>query len=515
MGPRNGGEQKSLSSHPQNDRDNSRNGILVEDEHDFVVKPCPSPFNLCVGKFNQFRLETDDATGWLYNAIAGSTAIMSNIFLSTAFITLAERELGCEDDNVECGKVHGFKPSSLISMIGAASGVISAFFLPYMGAVVDHSRHRRSLGMYASLAFIVIQAIQIGTMQWNWFFMVILQVVNGFIYQVIDLSVFAYLPEIGAQVKKRETFTWYNSLFSITGFAHQAGFLIIVVGIGLACHLDDHRIGQVGQFVDVIVSGGYFYISWYYLTERKARRPLKEGESLAVVGFKQTFKTGKGLISQYPRSIGLYFLGLAFSSAAVDSLSSVSVTFFNEVLKFDAAQIGLIFLITLVFTLPGAYFAFWLATKTNPLVAMKIFLATVFCVNFVSFSLLTDPSKAIEAYFCSIAWGFCLGMYYPLMKIIFSTIVPRGQEAELAGFFKYSSQIIVWLPPLIFTVMNEKGVNLSLAGMSINIFVFVALILYSGMLPWDQCLEDAKVNRMSSIELRCDNFVVNEEGELL
>lgn len=109
---------------------------------------------------------------------------MSNVFLSTAFITLAERELGCEDDNVECGKVHGFKPSSLISIIGAASGVISAFVLPYMGAVVDHSRHRRALGMYASLAFIVIQTIQIGTMQWNWFFMVILQVINGFIYQV-------------------------------------------------------------------------------------------------------------------------------------------------------------------------------------------------------------------------------------------------------------------------------------------------------------------------------------------
>lgn len=123
------------------------------------------------------------------------------------------------------------------------------------------------------------------------------------------------MPEIGTQVKEKETFTWYNSLFSITGFAHQAGFLLIVVGIGIAWHLDDHRIGQVGQFVDVIVSGGYFYISWYYLSERRARRPLREGESLIVAGFKQTFKTGKGLLSQYPRSVGLYFFGLAFSSA--------------------------------------------------------------------------------------------------------------------------------------------------------------------------------------------------------
>lgn len=203
-----------------------------------------------------------------------------------------------------------------------------------------------------------------------------------------------------------------------------------------------------------------------------------------------------------------------YVSSAIDSLSSVSVTFFNEVLKFDAAQIGLVYLITLICTIPGAYFAFWLATKTDPLIAMKIFLATVFCVNIVSFSLLTDPSKAVEAYFCGIAWGFCLGMYYPLMKLIFSRIVPSGQEAELAGFFKYSSQIIVWLPPLIFTVMNEKGISLSLAGMSINAFVLVALIIYSGMLPWGQCLEDAKVNRMSSMELCYDTFVANEEGEL-
>lgn len=62
MGSRDGDEQYTLSQ--QNDREILRYGI--EHDKDFFVKPCPSPFNLCGGRFNQFRLETDDATGVSY-----------------------------------------------------------------------------------------------------------------------------------------------------------------------------------------------------------------------------------------------------------------------------------------------------------------------------------------------------------------------------------------------------------------------------------------------------------------
>ncbi len=112
---------------------------------------------------------------------------MSNIILATSFLFLAKRQVaGCEEEqDVECtAKVYGMKPSSLITVIGTVSGLLTAFFLPIIGAIVDYTPFRWECGAYSSAVFILIQAIQIGTGDRTWFVMAILQAINGFLYQV-------------------------------------------------------------------------------------------------------------------------------------------------------------------------------------------------------------------------------------------------------------------------------------------------------------------------------------------
>ena len=101
----------------------------------------------------------------------------------------------------------------------------------------------------------------------------------------------------------------------MVGFASMLLYLVIVVAIGLGFSLDDQRIGQVGQAIDVVISGFFFYISYYFFHHRDARNALKEGENLYSAGFKQVFRTSKQIFKHYPRSIGLYFLGIIFSDA--------------------------------------------------------------------------------------------------------------------------------------------------------------------------------------------------------
>lgn len=68
--------------------------------------------------------------------------------------------------------------------------------------------------------------------------------------------------------------------------------------------------------------------------------------------------------------------------------------------------------------------------------------------------------------------------------------MPKGQEAELAGFYLYCSQILAWLPPLVFTIFNENpNISLSWAGVQLNIYLFAALIFYQLMPSWEKCLE--------------------------
>lgn len=68
--------------------------------------------------------------------------------------------------------------------------------------------------------------------------------------------------------------------------------------------------------------------------------------------------------------------------------------------------------------------------------------------------------------------------------------MPKGQEAELAGFYLYCTQILGWLPPLVFTIFNEsEAIDLSWGGVQLNIYLFVAAGLYQLMPAWDKCLE--------------------------
>ena len=85
----------------------------------------------------------------------------------------------------------------------------------------------------------------------------------------------------------------------------------------MALDLDDQRIGQLGQGIDVFVTGGYFYIAWIFYTPKKARRPLENGTSLAAAGFKQNWRTAKGIFREYPRTVGLYFLGSVFANSGM------------------------------------------------------------------------------------------------------------------------------------------------------------------------------------------------------
>ena len=151
---------------------------------------------------------------------------------------------------------------------------------------------------------------------------------------------------------------------------------------------------------------------------------------------------------------------------------------------------GLVIIEVLFMTIPGSLFATLLTKKTSPTVSMKINLVVFIAVNFVSFLLLGNPANKNLIWVFGAFWGFLLGWFYPTELNIFSSLMPTGQEAELAGLFVYCSQILVWLPPFVFTLFNESpSIDQSWGGVQLNIYIFIAVIFYQLMPSWDKCLE--------------------------
>jgi MFS family permease len=286
--------------------------ITTIDHNDGTIVNIQKKKNCCLS--NKLRLETNDSTGFLYQHCASGPVIMSNIFLSTSLITLAEIQLGCQGDEDSCGTIYGFKPSSLIALIATVSGILSSFLLPVVGAIIDYTPNRHLVGVVSSAILVAIQAIQIYTVESTWFPMSILQAINGFIYQVVALASYAYLPEIVSSIDEK-TFQWYSSLYYMAMFGHEILFLIVMAAIAVILGTDDVVTAQISQGLDTVVTGGYFILTWYYFTKKEAKAILSKDSTLCGAGFRQVFRTSTGLYHHYPKTVGRFFVGCIFAEA--------------------------------------------------------------------------------------------------------------------------------------------------------------------------------------------------------
>lgn len=79
-----------------------------------------------------------------------------------------------------------------------------------------------------------------------------------------------------------------------------------------------------------------------------------------------------------------------------------------------------------------------------------------------------------------------LGWHYPVETLIYTLCLPRGQDAEFTGFYVYCTQILVWLPPLIFSGLVQKGISQSFGVFVVAMFGLVAVIIISLFPPWEK-----------------------------
>ena len=422
--------------------------------------------------------------------MANGPVLYSNVLLSVSLLYLAKKEAGCEGDDVDvCDKVYGFDPVSLNTMIGTASGLMAAFLLPFIGAITDSTRHRRTLGIITATVLMTIQAIQIYTVEASWFPMAILQAINGFLYQVLVLTFYSYLPEIGRDVGE-ETMNKYSSGYYVYLFGTEVAYAVVVLAAAFIFSLSAVPLAMVGQAINVPISGLLYFLAWRYFTLKEAKRVLGPNESVLTSGFIQVFKTAKGIYNTYPSTVGMFLLAVIMLESGANAFTLVAVTYLEDVVQLSGINIGIVFLIVLISTIPGSFISRYITSKTNPMTSLKIQLCFFIGFNFIAFLTMTSEDDEILAFIYAVVWGLLIGWFYSARLLIFSMIMPEGQESELSGFFIYCTQILGWLPPLVFTIMNETGINLSWGGIHLNIYLFLGLCLLQLMPTWKKCMDD-------------------------
>jgi UMF1 family MFS transporter len=447
----------------------------------------------------QQQKEDDEVLGWTLDAAARGVVVMGTaVFVSSELLKLAKEAAGCgttiEGETwVETGctnRVYGFKPSSVLTNIVMIVGLCSAVVMPFIGSIIDHTNHRRAVGSISAVVMAIMILLQMLVLEKFWFLAAILQIFIAFSYTVHLCAVYAYLPEL---TSNHETLVQYAAQFSAAQYSGSVIFLVFMVGVLSWINRDDQfNAATLSQSVVLVVVAIFFGYAWTKLFRpRPASQQVPPGKTLISAGFWKIFKTSRWILLHHA-AIKWFLVSAAFTEAATTTFSTIAITYMTEQLGFDARENGIAILILLLFGVPGTRLAAWLTSGFNPIRSLQACLL-VWIINTTAAAMyLKEPDQQGAAYVFAMIWGLAIGWVYPTEKALYITIIPRGQEAELMGTYICACQFLSWLPPLVFSVMNEAGISMRIGLFSLTFYFMVSFCILFLVGDYDEAVAHAK-----------------------
>ena len=421
-----------------------------------------------------------EAAGWAMDSAGRGPLNQVGGFVGNAILRLAADEAGCKK-LADCQKkTHGFRPSSLLTATTSIIGVISALLMPFVGAVVDHTPHRRMVGIVSGFFAVALVGAQIFISEDNWFGMLVVDAAQTFAFLVHTTAVFAYLPDLSLD---QEVVSHYTSRFNVRQVLGQFVYLSLVIVSGQIRGTGRSIASSVQTARDAagIATGfGCLFLGYAWLFLFRERPPLSkvpEGATLVTAGFKRIGKTAQKVWKDY-RHLRWFMASLLFSpEAGAGVVLSIAITFVTVFMKFSGLDIAKTSLVLMSGNVFGSLFSKWMCKMVNPLNSYRLGLLVLGCGLGLGVLLMTGPERRGSVLGMAACWGFAMGWTYPSQRVLFCTLIPKGQETECMGLFVFTGQILGWLPSLIFTIMNENGYSIRWGLALVGFFCFVAVLL--------------------------------------
>jgi MFS-type transporter involved in bile tolerance (Atg22 family) len=447
----------SISEQAQTYHANSAPSFLRWIEYPFRIK------NVTTGEY------LEEATGHAMDVSARGPINQTGSFIGSAMLRMAAIEAG--GPNMP---IYGIKSSSLLTVATIIVGVVAGISMPFVGALVDHTDHRRFLG--AASAFITVAAVGLQTMinQNTWFACFLLEIIGGYFLIMHQVCALAYLPDLTHDLV---AMGHYTAVLMMNQYFVQGVFTSCIIGAGTKMNnLEAARLAAGLSCSIGVVLMGY---AWTFLFRNRPKlREIPAGNNLLTTGFKQLRITSKYVFRDY-HALKWFMIALLFSPEGGNGvILAIAVTFLTFFVEMSVQEIAIVSIIMLFSNIPGALLSRKMCKLVNPLNSFRMAIMAFAITNgliatFVTGS--TNRDKSLMYFFAALA-GMSFGWMFPSQKTLTVALIPKGQEFEIMGLISFFSQIIGFGPVLVFTALNEAGYSMRWGLASLSFFLLTSFI---------------------------------------
>lgn len=483
---------------PSAERKFSRKLSISEIAQERSSGRCPAPWFLkwievpFRVKNNQTNQYLEEATGHAMDVSARGPINQTGSFVGSAMIRLAITEAGGPNEYI-----HGMKASSVLTIATLIVGITAGVTMPMVGAIVDHTDHRKGMGAVSALIVTIAVGVQVILSQDTWFICFILEIIGGYFLIMHQVCTMAYLPDLTHDVIEMGH---YTARLMMNQYFVQGIFTSIVIGCSFGIPLGNNDTAILGAGMACAIGAVFFGYAWIFLFRKRPKlREIPPGSNLYSTGFKQLYKTAKEVFREY-KALKWFMISLLFSpEAGAGVVLAIAVTFLTVFVNMETKEIAAVSLAMLFMNIPGALLSKYMCKKINPLNSFRcaeLLFATTNALIAGTITGSTDRDKTL-VYFYAALIGISFGWMFPSQRTLAVALIPKGQETEIMGLISFFGQILGWLPLVFFLLMNQAGVDMRW-GLSIISFFLVTSFFFTLMVgPFDDAV--AKVSHTSDI----------------
>jgi MFS-type transporter involved in bile tolerance (Atg22 family) len=263
-------------------------------------------------------------------------------------------------------------------------------------------------------------------------------------------------------------------------------FVMQVLIPGKIFMLDDIQTGRLAVTLCTVWSLPLYWVTWKFLFRDRPALSQNRHNNLIVAGFAKLHSTFKSIGSDLP-AIKWFLASVAFSESANQGGNTIATTYFSTYLLMDSQTIGLVIVVILFGDIAGTLIGNAASLRYNPVISAQLCLVLYVLVTF-AMCLHLHPSNANLAFVYGFFWGICKGWIHPAHNTIFCTIIPRGNEVEMMGLYFFACQIFAFLPPMVFSILNEAGLSMDIGMGSLGVYFIVGALGLNRMGDYQEAL---------------------------